>query len=440
MLGQLMTSTAKGNKVGEIIGLPVILILADDMAVGDVAAFNGGRNATPNIDRIIKEGVWFNAAYSASAVCAPARAALLTGRYPHRTGAVTLDMNKHPEMTRIRRDEVTLADVFVANGYVTGLIGKWHTGAGEAYHPLKRGFREFEGFFGSDKMTYSEYNLDAGGKRTEVRGKYLTENLSERAVAFVRRHRNEPFFLHLAHYAPHRPLEAPPEAVASYLKRGYDQNTATIYAMIEIMDRGIGALMDELNHLGIRDNTLVIFGSDNGPDPITGSRFNLALRGMKYEIYEGGIRVPLAFNWPRALPPGERNAVVHFTDIFPTLVEICRLKQPPSVRRLDGVSLTAVLFNGVDQTNVPRFWQWNRARPNYTHNGAMRDGPWKLVRPFVTRVDDPPDSTEQPILYHLATDPFETTNLAQQHPERYKSMLAALEAWSAEVERERVRP
>jgi arylsulfatase A len=418
----------------------VILILADDMAVGDLSAFNGGRCLTPNLDRLIAGGIWFNAAYSASAVCAPARAALLTGRYPHRTGVVSLDLNREPELTRLHRDEVTMADVFTASGYTTGLVGKWHTGAGADWHPMRRGFAEFEGFSGSEQMTYFEYTLDVQGVRGEVRGKYLTDDLSARAIDFVRRHRSRPFFLHLAHYAPHRPLGAPAELVERYLTRGFEQNTATIYAMVEVMDRGIGELMAELDRLELRRDTLVIFASDNGPDPIPGPRFNHGLRGTKYEIHEGGLRVPLVFNWPGRLPPGERSAVVHFTDLFPTLVELCRLQVPARAQPRDGVSLAPMLADADARVDHPRFWQWNRAVPNYTHNAAMRDGPWKLVRPYVTRNVPPGDSTAAPALYHLATDPFESVDLAAQHPGRAARMQAALAEWSRAVERDRVRP
>lgn len=417
----------------------IILILADDMAVGDLARFNDGRTRTPNLDRLVAGGVWFNSAYSASPVCAPARAALLTGRYPHRTGVVSLDLNKEPELTQLHRDEVTLADVFRAGGYATGLIGKWHLGNGGDHHPLKRGFAEFEGFFGSDQMTYNAYTLDVAGEKSAVTGKYLTDDLSERAVEFVRRHRSRPFFLHLAHYAPHRPLGAPEAVIAPYLKQGLDPKIATIYAMIEVMDRGIGELLAELDRLGLRENTLVIFASDNGPDPIPGARFNVGLRGTKYEIHEGGIRVPLVFNWPAKFAAGERQAFAHFTDIFPTLVEIAGLKPPPATKPLDGVSLVPVLSGRGDRVDPVRFWQWNRAVPNYTHNAAMRDGPWKLVRPYVARNVLTGDSTAAPVLYNLSTDPRETADLAAQHPERYERMKKALAMWSAEMERERTK-
>ncbi len=418
----------------------VIFILADDLAIGDLASRNGGRSRTPNLDRLIAEGVWCNAAYSASAVCAPARAALLTGRYPHRTGVVSLDLNQEPELTRLHRDEVTIADVFAASGYRTGLIGKWHVGRGAEWHPSRRGFAEAEFFSGSEpKMTYFEYPLEVQGGRGEVRGQYLTDDLSARAVAFVRRHRDRPFFLHLAHYAPHRPLGAPPEIVDRYRQRGVEGNTAIIYAMVEVMDRGIGELLAELDRLDLRRDTLVIFASDNGPDPIPGPRFNVGLRGTKYEIHEGGIRVPLVFNWPGRLTPGTRSARVHFVDLFPTLVELCRLQVPAKARPRDGVSLAPVLAGERDSVDAVRFWQWNRATPDYTHNAAMRDGDWKLVRPYVTRNVPKGSSAEPPVLYNLRTDPQETTDVAAQHPERFARMQAALAEWSRAVEAERVR-
>ncbi len=418
----------------------IILILADDLAIGDIAAFNGGLNRTPALDRLVREGVWFDAAYSASAVCAPARAALLTGRWPHRTGVVSLEMQKRAPLTRLHRDETTIADALTAGGYVTGLIGKWHTGAGDDYHPLRRGFAEFEGFSGSDPVGYNQYPFDVQGRRVDVTDKYLTDDLSSRAVEFVRRHRDRPFFLKLAHYAPHRPLEAPAAAVAAYEAKGYARPQATIYAMIEIMDRGIGELFDEVSRLGLRENTIVVFTSDNGPDPIPGARFNIGLRGMKYEVLEGGIRVPLVLSWPGKFAPGSRQAVVHFTDFFPTLLELAGVARPAKGRPIDGVSFVPVLRGTTDRIDVPRFWQWNRAEPNYTHNAALRDGPWKLVRPFVSRADLKGDSTARAVLYHLPTDPGETIDVSAQHPERFARMQAALAKWSAEVERERTRP
>lgn len=415
----------------------VILILADDMAVGDFASVNGGISRTPNLDRLADQSVVFEQAYSASCVCAPARAAMLTGRYPHRTGVVTLNMNKYPKLTRLRHDETTIAEVFKANGYATGLVGKWHCGTGTDFSPLRHGFDEFEGFSGSQDLSYFNYSLQINDQSRDVADQYLTDDLSQRAIDFVSRHRDERFFLHLAHYAPHRPIEAPAELIQSFRDQGLNESTATIYAMIQVMDRGIGELMLVLDELKLADRTVVIFASDNGPDPLTGDRFNTNLKGMKYEIYEGGIRVPLMIRWPGIYQPSTVTQMVHFVDLFPTLCDLCQLNTSAAAA-IDGVSLRPLLA-GESLSPTARFWQWNRGKPNYTHNAALRDGPWKLVRPFITRNANPNDSKRPPALFNLSDDPAETVDLSTKYPERSEAMNQRMIHWSQSVEADRVR-
>ena len=416
----------------------VIFILADDMAPGDFASANDGLSRTPNLDRLAKESVNFVQAYSGSCVCAPARAALLTGRYPHRTGVVTLNMNRYPNLTRLRHDEITIAERLRENGYATGLVGKWHCGKGEEFSPLRHGFAEFEGFSGSQELSYFRYSLQVNESTVEVDDEYLTNDLSKRAIEFVQRHRSEPFFLHLAHYAPHRPLEAPPERVAFFKDKGLDESQATIYAMIEVMDRGIGDLMTELDRLNLSERTVVIFASDNGPDPITGERYNQNLKGMKYEVGEGGIRVPLLVRWPGRFQPASVAMPVHFVDLFPTILDMCGVEPPPNIS-IDGESFLQLLDGGA-RPSRRMFWQWNRGNPNYTHNAALREGRWKLVRPFITRKVNPEDSTESPRLFDLSADPFESRDLAREQPERVREMNRRLLEWTRSVEADRVRP
>ncbi len=420
----------------------VVLILADDMAIGDLSCFNGGLTRTPRLDRLVAESVYFDHAYSGSAVCAPSRAALLTGRYPHRTGVVTLNQRKFPEMTRLHLDEVTVADRFSASGYATGIVGKWHTGSGAKYHPLKRGFDEFAGFNESwDIKTYFQYRLDIQGEYQSFDGPYLTDELTDRAVDFIRRHRDEPFFLHLAHYAPHRPLSAPQEIIDRYAAKGLDEKTVKVYAMVEVMDTGIGVVLDELASLGLEQKTLVIFSSDNGPDPLVGERFNGENRGTKYMINEGGIHVPFMVRWKDVLQPARRDEIVHFTDVVPTLMEICDLKHLPAEKPLDGGSFAGLLSDDWQPSELPgqRFWQWNRGRPLYSHNAAVRAGDWKLVRPYVTRNIPDGNSNAAPRLYNLANDPSETVDHAADHPELRAQLLESLGNWSRDVEHDRLR-
>jgi arylsulfatase A len=419
----------------------VILILADDMAIGDLSSFNGGISKTPSLDKLIDEGIYFSKAYAGSAVCSPSRAALMTGRYPHRTGSVTLNMQRYPELTRIAKDEVTIGNVFQQNGYNTGLIGKWHNGLGEYYHPLQRGFDEFEGFVGFNiSGSYFKYSLDVQGTYHDVEDKYLTEDLTQRAKKFVNRHKNSPFFLLLTHYAPHRPLSAPEELIQNYLDQGLDKNTATIYAMIEVMDRGIGELVSELKDLGIDNETLLIFTSDNGPDPIPGERFNTEMKGTKYTVNEGGIHVPLFIRWPGNIKPGSSKEIIHFTDLLPTLTDILSLEVPANLN-WDGGSFKDVLFDENVQHNLPvqRYWQWNRGVPLYSHNAAIREGDWKLVRPDITRNVPEAESTAKPQLYNIANDPSETTDLSEEYPERYDRMRVLLRQWSRDMEMDRLR-
>lgn len=420
----------------------VILIVADDMGVGDISAFNEGLSETPKLDKLIDESVYFNQAYAGSPVCAPSRAALLTGRYPHRTGSVTLSQRNFPDLTRIKKDELLISEIYKNNGYATGLIGKWHSGVGEGYHPLERGFHEFLGFnIGTDIPNYFEYQLDINGEYQSFSGEYLTDVLTRRAIDFVRRHKNNPFFLHLAHYAPHRPLSAPEEAIEKYFERGFDENIATIYAMIEIMDRGIGELVDELNELGIREDTIIIFTSDNGPDPLVGERFNLDSRGAKYYVYEGGIHVPFFVSWHGVISPAKRDEIIHFTDVFPTLIDICELETPDSSKKIDGVSISGLLYGETKKVRIPdhRFWQWNRGVPYYSHNAAIREGDWKLVKPFVTTAIPDSQSKLDPILFNLEKDPQEKIDYSDKYPEIYNRLRVFLRQWSREVEFDRLK-
>lgn len=415
----------------------VILILADDMTIGDLASFNGGLSRTPNLDRLRQQSIVCEHGYSASCVCAPARAALLTGRYPHRTGVVTLNMNRHPALTRLRHDETTIAEVFQAAGYRTALIGKWHCGTGDGFGPRTHGFDEFEGFSGSQDLSYFRYELTVNDRTQQVDDLYLTDDLSERAIRFVQRNRDRPFFLHLAHYAPHRPLEAPAELVSDYRSRGLDENTAIIYAMIEVMDRGIGRLLNELQRLELDQQTIVMFASDNGPDPLTGERFNGKRRGTKYQVLEGGIRVPLWIRWSETLQPRSFASPVHFVDVMPTLMDLCGIQSDAAC---DGRSLATALRIGQVPAERDHFWQWNRGRPNYTHNAAIRRGPWKLLRPYVNRKTNPADSDAPLQLFHLKSDPSEQKDVIDQHSELAGELQTALEHWSESVEQSRTRP
>lgn len=418
----------------------VILILADDMGLADFSSVNGGLSRTPVLDGLRAQSVWFSHGYSGSAVCAPARAALLTGKYPHRTGVVSLNMQNEPELTSLKKSEVTLADLFVQNGYQTALVGKWHLGNRPEYHPMKRGFQEFAGFMEGE--AYYDFKLDINGIFKTFKGPYMTDVLTDYALKFIESYKSKPFFMHLAYKAPHRPLSAPEDMVNYYIKKGFDEKTAKVYAMIEVMDKGIGEVIKKLDDLGIREQTLIIFSSDNGPDPLAGNRFNLNLKGRKYDMTEGGIRVPLLFNWKGKLAPGTVDDLAHFTDMVPTLVDVCKLQATKQVSSSwDGRSLYPLLLKkpGADLPLL-RYWQWNRGLPLYSHNAAVREGDWKLVRPAVSRNVVTEESTLQPLLFNIKNDPGETLDVSSANKKIYQRMKEMLDAWSKKMEIERLRP
>jgi len=417
----------------------VILIMADDMGIGDLSFLNNGLNNTPSLKNLKDESVFFTNAYSSSAVCAPARAAMLTGMYPHRTGVVTLSSEKYPKLTRIKKQIPTMANAFKQNGYKTALIGKWHTGVGEDYHPLKRGFDIFEGFSQAKQIpSYFDYSLDVNGTTIHESNKYLTRDLSERAINFIRNNKEHPFFLHLAHYAPHRPIGAPKAYIEKYMNKGFKIKTATVYAMIEIIDKTIGKLLLELKKLNLEENTIVIFTSDNGPDPMVHKRYNLNLKGSKYTVYEGGIHVPFMMKWKNHLEPRETDKIITFIDVLPTLVKICDLKfnTPFSI---DGHSF----LNSKKEINTSKkhdafFWQWNRYLPNYNFNAAVQLNEWKLVRPFTTKEIPKPNTALPAVLYHLKTDPNEQHDVANKHPKKVKKLTKLLDSWTLKIENDRI--
>ena len=466
----------------------LLLIVADDLGYGDIGCFNDGTVRTPNLDRLVAEGTCFRQHYSASPICAPARAALLTGRYPHRTGAIT--QHEIHGLDRIALREVTLADAFRAAGYRTSLVGKWHNGTFDPrYEPNARGFDEFTGFCGG-WTDYYRYYLRRNQSTSASDGTYLTDLLTDAALEFIRSQAGSPFFLYLPYNAPHSPFQAPDDLIAPYLGRGHSRIVGTTYAMIERMDLGVGRLLDELDRLGLAESTIVAFTSDNGPaffnppymlepgEATFNERFNAGLRGSKGWIYDGGIRVPMLLRRPGHVPAGRlEDSLAHFTDWMPTLLSMAGVPKPPG-QPLDGHDLSPLL-EGRGLSREPRqYWQWNFYWPDIGTNAAMRDGRWKLVRPMVrgTRffrdelcVDDedrartaafveadikhkedprsvrdvlpvprlrrlPP---EAPQLYDLARDPGEQRDLAEAHPGRVGRMVAKLEDWFDRVEADR---
>jgi arylsulfatase A len=451
----------------------IVLILADDLGYGDIGAFGNPDVQTPTLDRLASEGVALTQHYSASAVCAPARAGLLTARYPHRTGAI--DTLEGRGLDRLALREVTLADALKSAGYATGLFGKWHLGALDpAYHPNRRGFDAFAGFRGG-WQDYWQWQLDYNGARRKADGRYLTDVFTDEAVGFIKRHRTEPFFLHVTYNAPHTPLQAPDEEAAPFRETGrFHEAVSLLYGMNRRMDTGIGRILDTLGRCGLERNTLVLFTSDNGPQfgselgPGSLRRFNGHFNGQKGTVYEGGIRVPALVRWPDGLEGGRQvQDLIHFTDWMPTLLAATGVEAAHDLS-LDGQDALPLLRGEGGKTNPVRFWQWNRYTPVASCNAAMRDGAWKLVRPAIAeamrvspedlaldrrlkyepetvsdieRGPEPervlPDNAPAPLLFNLDDDPYEQRDLSAERPERVRNMQTELDRWFAFVEADR---
>lgn len=449
----------------------ILFILADDMGYGDFGVFNKGLSCTPALDRLVSESICLTQHYSASAVCAPARASLVTGRYPHRTGAI--DTLEGRGLDRLALREVTIANIFKSAGYATGLIGKWHLGALDSrYHPNNRGFDEFTGFRGGWE-DYYDWQLDYNGKFQKTDGRYLTDVFTEEAVQFIQRHRKENFFLHLTYNAPHSPFQAPDEDLRFFLNPDkFTRGVSFIYAMIYRMDKGIQRLLDELKKQGIEKDTIVLFTSDNGPQfggqgDMCTTRFNCGFNGAKGSVYEGGIRVPMVIRWQAGLEGGYRiDDMVHFSDWLPTLLSAAGIEVPKNPE-IDGWNVLPALRGEKGKVNTKRFWQWNRYTPVVTSNAAMRDGEWKLVRPaiketmWISKEDGEMDRALKyhpekftdicrepephrevpppppPQLFNIEKDPLEKDDLAISEPQRVKKMLAEMEKWFEEIDTER---
>lgn len=415
----------------------IVLIMADDLGYGDLGCYGSKRNSTPHIDALASSGLRFTDFHSAGAMCSPTRASILTGLYPQRFG---VQFNGAIGEQGEREDglpvaAVTLAERLKQQGYATGCFGKWHLGYKAPMIPTRQGFDVFRGLLGGDGDHHTHINRSGredwyADEAPAMEKGYTAELITRHSVEFLEAHRHEPFFLYLPHLAIHFPWQGP--ADPPHRQKGVDYNddkwgtipdpsnvAPHVKAMLESLDTSVGRVMEALQRLGLAENTLVIFTSDNGGYLKYGARFrqissNGIYRGQKSEVYEGGHRVPMIVYWPGRIRAGVTHALAHSNDWMPTLLQLAGASLPES----DGVNLRPVLFE--DDGSLPDrtlFWRTSSAH-------AARRGPWKLC--VVGR------RTE---LYHLGDDPGETSNLAAAKPDIVKELSTAWTAWNQEVKR-----
>ena len=415
----------------------LIVIMADDLGYADVGFNHCQDIPTPSIDSLANDGVKFTNGYVAYSVCGPSRAGFITGRYGQRFG-----FERNPQYRPDDRnmglptEETTIADALGQVGYRCGIVGKWHLGASDIHHPLKRGFHEFFGHLGGGHRYFPEdLTIQESGKiqneadsyrtwilrnHTPVKtSKYLTDEFSDAAVRFIDQNQKQPFFLFLSYNAPHTPLQASQK----YLKRFphiNDKRRKTYAAMVSAVDDGVGLVLAKLRELELEDNTLVFFLSDNG-GPITknGSQ-NTPLRGAKGDIWEGGFRVPFAARWPGGLPRGEiYDHPVSSLDIFATIAALSDAPTDPQ-RPLDGTNLIPYLTAMKQGPPHEAIYLRKFDQQRY----AIRSGNYKLVIPF----------RDAPIqLFNTTEDVSETQNIARQNDKVLAQLKQKLDHWTKQL-------
>ncbi|MEX2172936.1 MAG: sulfatase [Pirellulaceae bacterium] len=418
----------------------VVLLLIDDLGWTDLGCQGSKFYETPHIDRLAAGGMRLTRGYSACTVCSPTRAAVMTGKYParlHITDWIAGHQRPHarlkvPDWTKhLPHDEPTIAEAFRAGGYATAHIGKWHLGD-ELYWPKTHGFDQNIG--GNHKGQPPSYFFPYDGKgvtlpglSTGEEGEYLTDRLTDEAVKFVTANQHRPFFLYLPHYTVHTPLEAKPDLVAKYRAKAQPeepQNNAVYAAMIESLDDGIGKLLAALDALQLRDETIVVFTSDNGG--LMSSTSNAPLRVGKGSAYEGGVRVPLIVSYPPAIPAGSTSDVPAMSiDLFPTLAELCGLPVGGKQAGWDGVSLAAALKQSGRPARDALYWHYPHYHPGgATPYGAVVAGDYRLVEFY---------EDGQVELYNLRSDIGESNDLAASLPSKRDELLAMLQTWRKQV-------
>jgi arylsulfatase A-like enzyme len=436
----------------------VVLVITDDQGYGDLGFHGNPRVHTPHLDQLARESVRLRSFY-VSPVCSPTRASLMTGRYHYRTGVVDTYLGR----SLMRPDEVTLAELLRAAGYRTGIFGKWHLGDNYPMRAMDQGFDESLVLNGggigqpSDPPggeSYFDPVLRRNGQWAKTRG-YVSDVITDAAIAFIDANRGGPFFAYLAFNAPHTPLEVPENLYEKYrqmrlaakefpsaghpIPEGFDpETTARVYGMVENIDINVGRLLASLDRLQLARDTVFVFLTDNGPQQ---PRYNAGMLDRKGSTHEGGIRVPFFVRWPGRLAPGrEVDRVAAHIDVAPTLLDLCGVARPDGVR-LDGMSLRSLLEgDGAAWPDRTLFFQWHRGdAPQKYRAFAARTQRYKLVQP--AGADDARRGwTPAFELYDMSSDPLETTDIASARPDLVTRMKADHDAWFEDVTRDIARP
>jgi len=394
----------------------IVIILTDDQGYADVSynPHSPPEVRTPNIDALAHSSVICTQGYTSGHVCSTTRAGLMTGRYQQRFGIYTAGEGG----SGVPLDEVFIPQRLKPAGYVSGALGKWHLGLTEEYHAMNRGFDEFYGFMGRGAHPYFDHSdmdhpIYRGLKPIKEEG-YLTTRITEEAVGFINRHKEESFFLYVAYNAVHSPPEAPDEDIKNVTG---NKKRDTLMAMIKHLDLGVGEIVSSLKKHNIFDNTLLIFLTDNGGSK-TMSANNAPLRGFKQMDYEGVVHVPFIVSWPAQLKGGKKCEVPMWSiDLFATALDAAGLPMPKE-KALDGKSILPALKGETEKLHDEFYWSSAGEKGKW----AIRSGNWKLVAEK-KRIE----------LFNLKKDLSETTDLAAKHPKVVSELTAKYNAWLDEM-------
>jgi len=405
----------------------IVLIVADDLGYGDLSSYGAQDLSTPALDSLADSGIQFNQFYANSPVCSPTRASLLSGRYPPFVGVPgVIRTHATDNWGNLVPDVSLLPEMLRSHGYHTAMIGKWHLGLYPPQRPIDRGFEHFEGFLGDmmdDYYTHQRHGLNymRHGEKVITPTGHATDLFSEWAVRYIesRTSSKAPFFLYLAYNAPHTPIQPPDDWIHRVHQRqnGLDSTRAKLIALIEHMDHGIGKVLTALSENGYRDQTLILFVSDNGGQSNVGAD-NGPLREGKGTMHEGGIRIPAIASWPENITPNSMSDALLITmDIYPTILEATHIHIPHVI---DGISFLPTLM-GEAEPDPHRVLFFSRREGGLRFGGktieAVRHGPWKLLQ------NNPYGPLE---LYHLMDDPRETTDLSSQEPDIFRRLAGML--------------
>lgn len=403
----------------------VLLIMTDDQGWGDVNAHRNPHIDTPAMNRLAKQGASFGR-FFVSPVCAPTRASLLTGRYHTRCNVAGVTRG----WETMRTEELTLAEVFKANGYATGCFGKWHNGRHYPAHPNGQGFDTFVGFCGGHWNNYFDTMLERNGKPFKSKG-YITDVITDEAIQFIERQttkdNGKPWFCYVPYNAPHSPWLVPDKYWNKYhamaKQHGWDNKATCAYAMVECIDDNIARLLNTLDKHQLAHDTIVLFLTDNGPNS---ARYNGNMRGRKGSVHEGGVRVPMFIRWPGHIPAGQSiKPIAAHIDILPTLVELCGVTKPEGPR-IDGVSFKPLLVGYAKaRTTWPDrklFTLRYSARRGGNSKGAVRTQKWRATY-----------EGKRWQLFDMENDPGQKKDVAAQHGPLVKQLAEAFETYKKDV-------